>query len=60
MLQQENASTRRQLRNVQRTQKLILEHLDRTEVQDEEVSGSGSGSDTGSEDNGDEMNEDED
>jgi hypothetical protein len=60
VLQQENASTRRQLRNVQRTQKLILEHLDRTEVQDEEVSGSGSGSETGSEDNGDEMNEDED
>ena len=60
VLSQENASARRQLRNVQRTQKLILDHLDKKEVQEEEESGSGSGSEDGSEDDGDEMNEDED
>jgi hypothetical protein len=58
VLSQENASARRQLRNVQRTQKLILDHLERKEVQEEEESGSGS--ENGSEDDGDEMNEDED
>lgn len=49
VLQHENASSRRLLRNVQRTQQRILNHL--------EV---GSGSEQESEEDGDEMNEDED
>ena len=56
VLQQENASARRQLRNVQRTQKVILDHFDRKGVLEEEVSGSGSGSD----EDDDEMNADDD